>query len=48
MAQCQLQLDRPRDALKSLRRALSLQPYRTSLRDDIRLLELQIESDGSH
>jgi tetratricopeptide (TPR) repeat protein len=48
MAQCQLQLDRPRDALKSLRRALSLQPYRTSLRDDIRFLELQIESDGAH
>jgi tetratricopeptide (TPR) repeat protein len=48
MAQCQLQLDRPRDALKSLRRALSLQPYRTSLRDDIKLLELQIESDGAH
>jgi tetratricopeptide (TPR) repeat protein len=48
MAQCQLQLDHPRDALKSLRRALSLQPYRSTLRDDIRLLELQIESDGSH
>jgi tetratricopeptide (TPR) repeat protein len=48
MAQCQLQLDRPRDALKSLRRALNLQPHRASLRDDIRLLELQIESDGAH
>jgi tetratricopeptide (TPR) repeat protein len=47
MAQCQLQLDRPRDALKTLRRALRLQPYRTSLRDDIRILELQIESDGT-
>jgi tetratricopeptide (TPR) repeat protein len=48
MAQCQLQLERPRDALKSLRRALRLQPYRTSLRDDIRVLELQgVESDAT-
>ncbi len=46
MAQSQESLNRPEDALKSLRRALKLQPHRTSLRDKIRILEAQIESDG--
>jgi len=47
MAQCQLQLKRPHDALKSLRRALKLQPYHTSLRETIGILESEIEPDGS-
>jgi tetratricopeptide (TPR) repeat protein len=46
MAQCQLQLNRPREALKALRRALKLQPYHATLRDDIRLLEAQLGSEG--
>jgi tetratricopeptide (TPR) repeat protein len=46
MAQSQVRLNRPQDALKSLRRALKLQPHRTSLRETIRILEAQIESDG--
>ena len=46
MAQSQDRLNRPQDALKTLRRALKLQPHRTSLRDKIRILEAQIESDG--
>lgn len=47
MAQCQRQLNRPHDALKSLRRALKLQPYHASLHDLIRVLETEIEPDGS-
>jgi tetratricopeptide (TPR) repeat protein len=46
MAGCQLELKRPRDALQSLRRALELQPYHSSLRETIRALELQVEPDG--
>jgi tetratricopeptide (TPR) repeat protein len=46
LAQCQIQLNRPRDALKALRRALKLQPYHATLREDIRLLETQLGSDG--
>jgi hypothetical protein len=45
MAQSQVRLNRPKDALKSLRRALKLQPHRTSLRETIRILEAEIESD---
>jgi tetratricopeptide (TPR) repeat protein len=47
MAQCQLQLNRPREALKTMRRALKLQPYHSTLRDDIKLLETQLGSEGS-
>ena len=47
MAQCQLELKRPHDALKTLRRALKLQPHHTSLRETIRILEAEIEPDGS-
>jgi tetratricopeptide (TPR) repeat protein len=47
MAECQLRLKRPHDALKTLRRALKLQPYHTSLRENIRILETEIEPDGS-
>jgi len=47
LAKCQLGLDRPRDALKSLRRALKLRPHNDSLREMVRSLEASIESDGS-
>ncbi|HKI21326.1 MAG TPA: tetratricopeptide repeat protein, partial [Isosphaeraceae bacterium] len=47
MAGCQFELKRPHDALKTLRRALKLQPYHTSLRETIRVLETEIEPDGS-
>jgi tetratricopeptide (TPR) repeat protein len=46
MAGCQLELKRPHDALKTLRRGLKLQPYHNSLRETIRALETQIEPDG--
>ena len=46
MAQCQVRLKRPQDALKSLRRALKIQPHHASLRESIRILEAEIESDG--
>jgi len=46
MAQCQLQLKRPRDALKTLRRALKLQPHHASLRETIRILEAETEPDS--
>jgi tetratricopeptide (TPR) repeat protein len=45
MAQSQRMLNRPQDALKSLRRALKLQPHRASVRESIRTLEAEIESD---
>jgi tetratricopeptide (TPR) repeat protein len=47
MAQCQLELNRPRDALKTLRQGLKLQPYNNSIRDFVRKLETQIEPDDS-
>jgi tetratricopeptide (TPR) repeat protein len=46
LAKCQLSLNRPRDALKSLRRALKLRPHNTALRESVQQLETQIESDG--
>jgi tetratricopeptide (TPR) repeat protein len=47
MAECQLQLNRPRDALKTLRQGLKLQPYNNSIRNFVRKLETQIEPDDS-
>jgi tetratricopeptide (TPR) repeat protein len=47
LAKCQLGLNRPRDALKSLRRALKLRPHNSALRESIQELETQIESDGT-
>lgn len=47
LAQCQLQLDQPREALKTLRRSLKLQPHSQALSDNIRALEAGLESDGS-
>jgi tetratricopeptide (TPR) repeat protein len=46
MAQSQVRLNRPQDALKSLRRALKIQPHHATLRDSIRILEAELESDG--
>jgi tetratricopeptide (TPR) repeat protein len=47
MAECQLRLNRPREALKTLRQGLKLQPYNNSIREFIRELETQIEPDDS-
>jgi tetratricopeptide (TPR) repeat protein len=47
LAQCQLQLNQPREALRSLQRALKLQPHSQAIRENIQVLEAQIESDGS-
>jgi tetratricopeptide (TPR) repeat protein len=46
LAQCQMQLDQPREALKTLRRSLKLQPHSQALSDNIRTLEAGLESDG--
>ena len=46
LAKCQLGLNRPRDALKSLCRALKLRPHNSALRESIHELETQIESEG--
>ena len=46
LAQCQIQLDQPREALKTLRRSLKLQPHSQALSDNIRALEAGLESDG--
>jgi cytochrome c-type biogenesis protein CcmH/NrfG len=43
LAQCQLNLNRRRDALKSLRRALKLRPHNSSLRESIHELEKNSE-----
>jgi tetratricopeptide (TPR) repeat protein len=48
LAQCQMQLNKPSEALKTLRYALKLQPYSDGLRENIRLVEAQIEPPGSH
>jgi tetratricopeptide (TPR) repeat protein len=47
LAQCQMQLDEPREALKTLRRSLKLQPHSQALTDNIRALEAGLESDGT-
>ena len=46
LAQCQLNLDQPRDALKTLRRGLKLQPHSEGLNEHVRMLEARLESDG--
>jgi tetratricopeptide (TPR) repeat protein len=46
LAKCQLSLNRPREALKSLRRAFKLRPHNAALGNSIHELETQIESDG--
>jgi tetratricopeptide (TPR) repeat protein len=47
LVQCQLQLNEPHEALRSLKRASKLQPYSQSLRADIKALEAQIGPEGS-
>lgn len=47
LAQCQIQLDQPREALKTLRRSLKLQPHSQALSESIKALEAGLESDGS-
>ncbi len=47
LAKCQLGLDRPYDALNSLRKALKLRPHNDSLRELVKSLEASIESGGS-
>lgn len=46
LVQCQLQLERPREALRTLRKALWLQPHSRSIQEEIQLLEAQIEPEG--
>jgi tetratricopeptide (TPR) repeat protein len=41
LARCQIQLDRRQDALKTLRRALRLQPYSEVIRQSMTILEAQ-------
>jgi Flp pilus assembly protein TadD len=45
LAQCQIQLNQLREALGSLRRAAQLQPHSQPIRDNIQVLEAQIETD---
>ncbi len=45
LAQCQIQLNEPHEALKTLRRAAKLQPHSSSIRQNIQILEAQIETD---
>jgi tetratricopeptide (TPR) repeat protein len=47
LAQCQLSLNLPAAALKTLRLALKLQPYSKGLRENIKLNAAQVERDGS-
>jgi tetratricopeptide (TPR) repeat protein len=47
LVQCQLQLTQPHEALRTMRRALWLQPHNQSIREEIDTLEAQIESEGS-
>ena len=46
LAQCQLELGQPREALKTLRRGLKLQPHSEGLNEHVRMLEARLESDG--
>lgn len=46
LAQCQLNMDQAREALKTLRRGLKLQPHSEGLLEHVRMLEARLESDG--
>jgi tetratricopeptide (TPR) repeat protein len=46
LAQCQLNMDQPHEALRTLRRSLRLQPHSKGLSDHVRALESRLESDG--
>jgi tetratricopeptide (TPR) repeat protein len=43
LAQCQLRLNQSGEALKTLRRALRLQPYNVGLRENVKFVEAQVE-----
>jgi tetratricopeptide (TPR) repeat protein len=45
LAQCQLQLRQPHEALRTLRRASKLMPHSQAIRQNIRVLEAQIGSE---
>jgi tetratricopeptide (TPR) repeat protein len=45
LAQCQLQLDQPAQALETLRRASRLQPYNLGIRESIRRIAARMELD---
>jgi tetratricopeptide (TPR) repeat protein len=47
LAECQLRMNRPDEAIKALRRSSKLQPYNTGLRDTIRVLEARVERGPS-
>ena len=47
MAQCQLHLNQAGEALKTLRRALKIQPYSDGLRANIKLIAAEVEPNGS-
>ncbi len=47
LAQCQRGLNQPAEAVKTLRRALRLQPYNVGLRDILKLVEAQVELEAS-
>ncbi|MGO9600149.1 MAG: tetratricopeptide repeat protein [Isosphaeraceae bacterium] len=46
LAQCQLELHLPQEALRTLRKAWKLQPHSLSIRNSIQAIEAQIESEG--
>jgi tetratricopeptide (TPR) repeat protein len=48
LVQCQLEMNHPAEALKTLRRGLKIQPYSEGLRNNIKVVEAQIEPEGSH
>lgn len=45
LAQCELQLDRPAQAIEALRRASRLQPYNVGIKDTIRRLTARLDID---
>lgn len=46
LAKCQLGLNRPREALETLRQALKITPYSEPLREAVKALEAEIGPDG--
>jgi tetratricopeptide (TPR) repeat protein len=46
LAQCQLQLDRPTQAVETLRRASRLQPYNTGIKESIRRISARMALDA--
>jgi tetratricopeptide (TPR) repeat protein len=47
LAQCQLGLNQPAEALKTLRQALRIQPYNAGLRENVKFVAAQLELDES-